>query len=95
MHNLYNRNRFTPSRGGHAPGHLRDAFLEMVESGDWRKDSGEGMPVGYHDTPVSFRALTGLLWNCTDVLPGRGNRRPPGSPARLHPARFDPGRAGL
>ena len=70
MHNLYNRNRFTPSRGGHAPGHLRDAFLEMVESGDWRKDSGEGMLVGYHDTPVSFRAFTGLLWNCTDVLPG-------------------------
>ena len=70
MTSLYNRDRFSPSYGGHAPGHLRDAFLEMIESSDRSKDPDEVMPVGDYGTLVSLYALTGLLWNCTDILPG-------------------------
>ncbi len=40
---------------GHAPGHLRDQFCELIESGE-------------HGTPALQR-LAGRLWNCTDTLP--------------------------
>lgn len=38
---------------GHASGHLRDGFRELIET----PESPE------------FHRLTGKLWNCTDVLP--------------------------
>lgn len=51
--------RFNPARGGHAPGHLRDWFNELVndECDDFNRP------------PLSLRRLCGLLWNCTDVMP--------------------------
>jgi hypothetical protein len=39
---------------GHAPGHLRDAFCELIDT----PESPE------------LQRLTGKLWNCTDILPG-------------------------
>jgi hypothetical protein len=42
-------------KSGHAPGHLRDAFLDAVD---------EVMA----NRPVD-RAIFGRLWNCTDQLP--------------------------
>lgn len=41
---------------GHAPGHLRDAFLDILELKDF--------------TSSETLRLTGLLWNCTDIIPG-------------------------
>ena len=41
---------------GHAPGRIRDAFLDALEFEET-------------DTP-EFAALCGKLWNCTDALPG-------------------------
>ena len=53
----------TPQRGGHAPGYLRDAFLEWLE--------GErGDVVDVDEKPQTLRWLIGQLWHCTDVLPG-------------------------
>ena len=57
------------NRGGHAPGHLRDAFLEWTE----RYIGGENPPtvqVGDDETPRPIGWLLGQLWNCTDVMPG-------------------------
>lgn len=43
---------------GHAPGHIRDQFSELIE---------DGAPYD----PATVRALTGRLWNCTDILPAQ------------------------
>jgi hypothetical protein len=43
---------------GHAPGHIRDQFDELIEDGTpYDRDSA--------------RAIAGRLWNCTDILPGQ------------------------
>lgn len=51
--------KFSPTTGGHSPGHLRDAFLEYLETGQVVIDEVE--------RPIKW--LLGQLWNCTDVLP--------------------------
>src|ERR1039458_8613871 len=51
---------YNPRRGGHAPGHLRDWLYQYIE-GELDED----------DPPrLSLERLTGLLWNCTDIMPG-------------------------
>ena len=69
----YNPARFNPSRGGHAQGHLRDAFAclaNMIDEGGvetLRLDApvtNEGEQVG-----LMVGEIVGLLWNCTDCLP--------------------------
>ncbi len=58
--------RFNPSRGGHAPGEERDAFLQAIEI--WHY--GEPEPsVEFRGHEVAIRHLCGKLWNCTDVMP--------------------------
>ena len=58
---------------GHAPGHVRDAFLDAVEAfTGW--DAGEPEPrvdyeVDYEPRPVPISRMCGLLWNCTDIIP--------------------------
>lgn len=51
-------------RGGHAPGHLRDALAEWIEEGQ----DGTGVVV-LDDEPRPLGWLLGQLWNCTDTLP--------------------------
>ena len=67
--------RYEANRGGHAPGHLREAFEDYLELenpfnqpysltkkvvvADWGKEK-----------KVSLNWLLGQLWNCTDTLPG-------------------------
>jgi hypothetical protein len=61
-------------RHGHAPGHVRDMFLEAVEAYNaW--EAGEPEPtveyeIGYVPRPIPISRACGLLWNCTDILPG-------------------------
>ena len=57
--------KYKPSRGGHAPGHLRDALLEYLD-GDSESDT---VTVGYEERVMPLKWLVGQLWNCTDVLP--------------------------
>ncbi len=54
---------YTPTRGGHAPGHLREAFIEWAEAGC----DPRGIVMDAEDRPV--RWIVGQLWNCTDVMP--------------------------
>jgi transcriptional regulator with XRE-family HTH domain len=64
------RPRYRPSHGGHAPGHLRNAFLAWLEEGldrDPKASLPQTIEVGDTERPVSW--LFGQLWKCTDVLP--------------------------
>src|SRR5687768_1357229 len=60
--------RFSPSRGGHAPGDVRDAFIEAIEAyRAWKP--GEPEPeVELRDELVPISSICRLLWNCDDVL---------------------------
>lgn len=48
--------------GGHAGGNLREPFYDYVMSGEM------DAPVVW-GRRISIRELTGLLWNCTDIMP--------------------------
>ena len=58
---------YTPATGGHAPGDIRDAFLKGVEV-LWKTGSEPKLDV--RDRVLSLSDLCGLLWNCTDIMPG-------------------------
>lgn len=60
---------YQPARGGHAPGDVRDAFLEAVNCyAQW--DDGEPEPtVEVRGRAVSLSTVCGLLWNCSDIVP--------------------------
>lgn len=61
-------------RAGHFPGHVRDAFLDAIEAfAEWQ--DGEPLPMveferHYVPQQMTLSAMCGLLWNCTDALPG-------------------------
>jgi len=66
----HSRRRYQPARGGHAPGHLREAFLEWLEVAvDLPHEAPLPPTVAINEQarPVSW--LFGQLWNCTDALP--------------------------
>jgi hypothetical protein len=60
-------------RHGHAPGHVRDAFLAAIEAYlEWQPGTPEPMveyEVNYRPRLIPISQLCGLLWNCTDQLP--------------------------
>lgn len=56
---------YKANRGGHAPGHLRDAFLEYLDV----DSESFTVIVGEEERVMSLKWLTGQLWNCTDILP--------------------------
>jgi hypothetical protein len=78
------RRRYSASKGGHAPGHLRDALLHTLEPESWPKwweALGEEEALFFYSPArqawrdrlgTKGRAiwLTGQLWNCSDQLPG-------------------------
>jgi hypothetical protein len=76
--------KYNPARGGHAPGHLRDALLAaLVENCDNSEDEpwwtklditfvSLSRQIQWETWNASDRAiwLAGQLWNCRDILPG-------------------------
>jgi hypothetical protein len=70
-------------RGGHFPGHVRDAFLEAVEAfTEWKPNTPEPTvtaEVAHEPRPITISAACRLLWNCSDVLPGDAYRSLEGS----------------
>jgi hypothetical protein len=48
--------------GGHVGGHLRDAFEDFID--------GPHEEHFHNGKQLDLLALTGMLWNCTDVMPG-------------------------
>jgi hypothetical protein len=64
--------RYNPARGGHAPGHLRDAFEEWAYDTDSPSgDAALRQEVVMHNGHMrTLDWLIGRLWNCTDIMPG-------------------------
>lgn len=56
---------YLASRGGHAPGHLREALLEWIGNTEAFE-----VAVGYSEMVKPIKWVFGQLWNCTDILPG-------------------------
>ncbi len=60
---------------GHAPGHIRDTFLEAIKAyASW--SPGDHPPtvtreIRYRLSEISLPGACRLVWNCTDVLPGQ------------------------
>ncbi len=55
--------RYRANRGGHAPGHLREAFCELVETGEMPETD-----FWFDGNSRSKESLLGQLWNCTDIM---------------------------
>jgi hypothetical protein len=78
------RTEFNAARGGHAPGHLRDAFSECFESPHselWYSALANDDVLSFYSHELQEiwnhmsveergRWLVGQLWNCSDVMPG-------------------------
>ena len=66
-------NRSRRGNGGHAPGHVRDTFLQALEAYlQW--ENGDPEPkvtyeVRYEPQEISISEACGLVWNCTDIVP--------------------------
>ena len=63
--------RYHASRGGHAPGHPPQAFVDWSDSqpGFVPVERWVGSPC-IDEMPVDLNWLIGQLWNCTDIMPG-------------------------
>src|SRR5262245_21907195 len=61
--------RYSPSIGGHAPGHVRDAFIDALDQFEaW--ENGEPEPsIEIDGQALSLSEVCGLVWNCTDIMP--------------------------
>ena len=61
-------------RNGHAPGHVREAFINAIDAFmAWEDGAPEPTveyEVNYIPRQVTLSQACGLLWNCNDVLPG-------------------------
>jgi hypothetical protein len=59
---------------GHAPGHVRDMFLSAIEAFEaWPTNAPEPMvdfEVHYEPRPITLSRACGMVWNCSDILPG-------------------------
>ena len=66
---------YKPARGGHAPGDLRNAFLEAIEAYEgW--DEGQPEPeIEVRDRMMPISRVCGLVWNCSDIMPGMEQRQ--------------------
>lgn len=61
-------------RGGHCPGHIRDAFLGALDAyRDWDGFGAEPdiiVELGNEPQPVPISTVAKAVWNCSDILPG-------------------------
>ncbi len=64
----------TKLRHGHAPGHIRSAFLDAVEAySGWNDGDPEPcveVEIHYEPRSTPISRVCGMLWNCTDIIPG-------------------------
>src|SRR5205814_9617176 len=60
-------------KGGHAPGHIREAFCDAVEAFmEWDRSGPEptvDVEVRYEPRKMAISKVCGLLWNCSDIMP--------------------------
>jgi hypothetical protein len=61
-------------RNGHAPGHVRDAACAAFQAWlDWDGAAPEPTveyEIGYVPHQILISRACGLVWNCTDIVPG-------------------------
>ena len=61
-------------RHGHAPGHVRDtalaAFQAWVDWDDTDPEPTVEYEVNYQPREIPISQACGLVWNCSDVVPG-------------------------
>src|SRR5262245_52593030 len=61
-------------RNGHAPGHVRETFLDAIDAFiAWEDGAPEPTveyEVNYVPRQITLSKACGLLWNCNDILPG-------------------------
>jgi hypothetical protein len=69
-----NHPKRAPRRHGHLPGHIRDTFLAAIEA---YKETASGQPlsriphqINYRERQISIAEACGLVWGCTDIMPG-------------------------
>lgn len=64
--------RYDPKRGGHAPGHLREAFEEWAYDTSYPggNESLRQVVVMHNGRGRTLEWLIGRLWNCTDIMSG-------------------------
>ena len=61
---------YKPARGGHAPGDVRDAFVDEAIPAFIEWKDGPEPTVELREQQITISQLCGLLWNCHDILPG-------------------------
>jgi len=66
--------KYSASKGGHSPGHLREAFETLVEEENVFKKADDLLSesvqeIFFDETPRTVGWLLGQLWNCTDIMP--------------------------
>jgi hypothetical protein len=66
---ILKHSRYNPGRGGHAPGDLRDAFVEAVDALQGFQPGAPLPTVEVREQTVPVTAMFRLLWNCPDQLP--------------------------
>jgi hypothetical protein len=64
-----------PIYNGHAPGHVRETFCSAVEAFHKCRSYGGSQPtvefeINYEPQTITLSDACGLVWNCTDILPG-------------------------
>ena len=59
---------------GHAPGHIRETFLDAVDAfmawNDGEPEPTVEFEVRYVPRQIPISKACSLVWNCTDVVPG-------------------------
>ena len=62
------------SRSGHAPGHVRETFLNAIEAfvawGAGEPEPTVDFEIGYVPRSIPISKACTLVWNCTDIIPG-------------------------
>ena len=60
---------YSPSRGGHAPIDLREAFAKAADAFEAWGGGDPGPTIEVRGVRLTVSAICGLLWNCSDVMP--------------------------
>ena len=63
------RSGYSPSRGGHAPSDLREAFAAAVDAYEAWGGHDPGPTIDVRGVRLTVSAICGLLWNCSDAMP--------------------------
>jgi hypothetical protein len=61
---------YAAARGGHAPGDVRQAFCDALDAFREWEDGDPEPTVEIREKMVPISQACGLLWNCSDILPG-------------------------